>query len=63
MIPYDTQYIKMKKMIHDTIHNLTTMDMLIKRKEESAHLDDLKETFATFRLYQMKLNPSKTHSR
>ena len=34
-------------------------DMLVKSKEESAHLDDLQETFATFRQYQMKLNPSK----
>ena len=34
-------------------------NMLIKRKEESAHLDDLEETFTTFRQYQMKLNPSK----
>ena len=34
-------------------------DMLIKSKEEFAHLDDLKETFATLKQYQMKLNPSK----
>ena len=34
-------------------------DMLIKSKEEMTHLDDLKETFATLRKYQMKLNPSK----
>ena len=34
-------------------------DMLVKSKEELAHLDDLKETFATLRQYQMKLNPSK----
>ena len=34
-------------------------DMLIKSKEELAHLDDLKETFATLKQYQMKLNPSK----
>ena len=34
-------------------------DMLIKSKEELAHLDDLKETFATLRQYHMKLNPSK----
>ncbi|XP_075658989.1 uncharacterized protein LOC142628836 [Castanea sativa] len=33
-------------------------DMLVKSKEELAHLDDLSETFATFRQYQMKLNPS-----
>ena len=26
-------------------------DMLVKRKEESAHLDDLQETFATLRQY------------
>ena len=34
-------------------------DMLVKSKEEPAHLDDLKETFATLRQYQMKLNLSK----
>ena len=34
-------------------------DMLVKSREEPVHLDDLKETFATLRQYQMKLNPSK----
>ena len=34
-------------------------DMLVKSKEELAHLGDLKETFAILRQYQMKLNPSK----
>ena len=34
-------------------------DILVKSKEELTHLDDLKETFATLRQYQMKLNPSK----
>ena len=34
-------------------------DMLIKSKEELAHLDDLRETFATLKQCQMKLNPSK----
>ena len=34
-------------------------DMLVKSKEELAHLDDLKETFVTLKQYQMKLNPSK----
>ena len=34
-------------------------DMLVKNKEELAHLDDLKETFGTLRQYQMKLNPGK----
>ena len=34
-------------------------DMLVKSKEELAHLDDLKETFATLKQYQMKLNSSK----
>ena len=34
-------------------------DMLVKSKEELTHLDDLKETFATLKQYQMKLNPSK----
>ena len=31
-------------------------DMLVKSKEELAHLDDLKETFATLKQYQMRLN-------
>ena len=34
-------------------------DMLIKSKEELAHLDDLKETFTSLKKYQMKLNLSK----
>ena len=34
-------------------------DMLVKSKEEFAHLDDLKETFTSLKQYQMKLNPSK----
>ena len=34
-------------------------DMLLKSKEEFAHLDDLQETFTILRRYQMKLNPSK----
>ena len=34
-------------------------DMLVNSKEEDTHLDDLKETFATLRQYQMRLNPSK----
>ena len=34
-------------------------NILVKSKEEPAHLDDLKETFAILRQYQMKLNPSK----
>ena len=33
-------------------------DMLVKNKEEFAHLDDLKETFITLKQYQMKLNPN-----
>ena len=34
-------------------------DMLVKSKEELAHLDDLKETFTSLKKYQMKLNLSK----
>ena len=34
-------------------------DMLVKSKEELAHLDDLKETFATLKTHKMRLNPSK----
>ena len=31
-------------------------DMLVKSKEKLAHLNNLKETFATFKQYQMRLN-------
>ena len=34
-------------------------DMLVKSRREDDHLDNLKETFDTFRSYNMKLNPSK----
>ena len=34
-------------------------DMLVKSREELTHLDDLKETFATLKQYQMNLNPAK----
>ena len=34
-------------------------DMLVKSKEDLAHLDGLRETFATLRQFQMKLKPSK----
>ena len=34
-------------------------DMLVKSKEELTHLDDLRDTFATLKQYQMKLNPGK----
>ena len=34
-------------------------DMLVKSKEKLAHMDGLRETFATFKQYQMKLNPGK----
>ena len=34
-------------------------DMLVKSLNEGKHLDDLQETFDTFRQYNMKLNPSK----
>ena len=34
-------------------------DMLVKSLDEKKHLDDLQETFDTFRRYNMKLNPSK----
>ena len=33
-------------------------DMLVKRKDEANHLDDLKETFNILRKYNMKLNPT-----
>ena len=34
-------------------------DMLVKSLHEEDHLDDLRETFNTLRLYNMKLNPNK----
>ena len=34
-------------------------DMLVKSKEELAHMDNLKQTFTTLKQYQMRLNPSK----
>ena len=34
-------------------------DMLVKSKEEPAHLDDLRKTFATLKQYPMKLNLNK----
>ena len=34
-------------------------DMLVKSLREDDHLDDLRETFDTFRSYNMKLNPNK----
>jgi len=34
-------------------------DMLVKSTRGLSHLDDLRETFDTLRLYNMKLNPSK----
>ena len=34
-------------------------DMLVKSKEELAHLNNLKETFVTLKQYQMNLNPNK----
>ena len=34
-------------------------DMLVKSTREISHLDDLRETFETLRLYDMKLNPNK----
>ena len=34
-------------------------DMLVRSTEELTYLDDLKETFATLKQYQMKSNPSK----
>ena len=34
-------------------------DMLVKSKEENTHLDDLKETFATLKQFQIRLNLGK----
>ena len=34
-------------------------DMLVKSLRENDHLDDLRETFNTLHLYNMKLNPNK----
>ena len=35
-------------------------DMLVKSQDEGKHLDDLQETFDTFRQYNMRLNPNKS---
>ena len=35
------------------------MDNILVKSKESTHLNDLQETFTTFRRYQMKLNPNK----
>ena len=35
-------------------------DMLMKSQDEGKHLDDLQETFDTFRQYNMRLNPNKS---
>ena len=34
-------------------------DMLVKSQDEGEHLDNLQETFDTFRQYNMRLNPNK----
>ena len=34
-------------------------DMLVKRKRQEHHLDNLREMFETLRFYNMKLNPNK----
>jgi hypothetical protein len=34
-------------------------DMLVKSEDDANHLDDLRETFDTFRKYNIKLNPIK----
>ena len=34
-------------------------DMLVKSQDKGKHLDDLQETFDTFRQYNMRLNPNK----
>ena len=50
------------KMFHNQIGwnvEVYIDDMLVKTMDEANHLDDLEETFKTFRQYRMKLNPSK----
>ena len=52
----------MNKMFHKQIgRNIEVYinDMLVKKKDEENHLEDLEETFETLRQYHMKLNPSK----
>jgi hypothetical protein len=34
-------------------------DMLVKSKQATCHIADLRETFSTLRRYKMKLNPAK----
>jgi hypothetical protein len=50
------------KMFHDQIGRNVEVyvdDMLVKSKKDVDHLIDLKETFQTLRMYNMKLNPAK----
>ena len=50
------------KMLRNQIRRIVEVyidDMLVKTKDEENHLEDLEETFKTFRQYHMKLNPSK----
>ena len=45
----------MQRCLHDEIGN----DIVIKTKERHTLLDDIKETFANLRRFEMKLNPDK----
>ena len=52
----------MQKCLHEQIGKNVQVyvdDIVIKTKEKKTLLDDLKETFANLRRYQMKLNPDK----
>jgi dsDNA-binding SOS-regulon protein len=52
----------MNKMLRNQIRRIVEVyidDMLVKTKDEENHLEDLEETFKTFRQYRTKLNPSK----
>ena len=40
-------------------HQVYVDEMLVKSLHEDDHLDDVRETFDTFRSYKMKMNPNK----
>ena len=55
------QWLMNKMFAHHIGRNVQVYvdDMLVKSRREDDHFDDLRETFDTFRSYNMKLNPRK----
>ena len=53
---------EMTTLFHDMIHKEIEVyvdDVIIKSKESSNHLEDLRKFFARLRKYNLKLNPAK----